>query len=169
MRPGFVAICATVLIASLCTPALAQWKWRDKNNQVQYSDLPPPQGVPEASVLQRPAAAKRHLLPAAAASSAQAAALAASGLAPMKGVEPTLEAKLRKEEQEKVAKAKAEADKAAAQKADNCNRARLQLRGLDEGARVARINAKGERELLDDKGRAEEAARSRETINVDCK
>ncbi len=169
MRPGFVAICATVLIASLCTPALAQWKWRDKNNQVQYSDLPPPQGVPEASVLQRPAAAKRHLLPAAAASSAQAAALAASGLAPMKGVEPTLEAKLRKEEQEKVAKAKAEADKAAAQKADNCNRARLQLRGLDEGARVARINAKGERELLDDKGRAEEAARSRETINADCK
>lgn len=169
MRPGFVAICATVLIASLCTPALAQWKWRDKNNQVQYSDLPPPQGVPEASVLQRPAAAKRHLLPAVAASSAQAAALAASGLAPMKGVEPTLEAKLRKEEQEKVAKAKAEADKAAAQKADNCNRARLQLRGLDEGARVARINAKGERELLDDKGRAEEAARSRETINVDCK
>ena len=169
MRPGFVAICATVLIASLCTPAHAQWKWRDKNNQVQYSDLPPPQGVPEASILQRPAAASRRVLPAVAASSAQAAASAASGLAPVKGVEPELEAKLRKDEQEKAAKAKVEADKVAAQKADNCNRARLQLRGLDEGARVARINAKGERELLDDKGRAEEAARSRETISADCK
>jgi hypothetical protein len=169
MRSGFVAICGALLIASLCTPALAQWKWRDKNNQVQYSDLPPPQGVPEASILQRPAAANRRVLPAVAASSAQAAASAASGLAPVKGVEPELEAKLRKEEQEKAAKAKAEADKLAAQKADNCNRARLQLRGLDEGLRVARVNEKGEREFLDDKGRAEEATRNRETIKADCK
>lgn len=169
MRPGFVAICGALLIASLCTPALAQWKWRDKNNQVQYSDLPPPQGVPEASILQRPAAANRRVLPAVAASSAQAAASAASGIAPAKGVEPELETKLRKEEQEKAAKAKAEADKLAAQKADNCNRARLQLRGLDEGLRVARVNEKGEREFLDDKGRAEEAARNRQTINADCK
>ena len=169
MRSGFVAICGALLIASLCTPALAQWKWRDKNNQVQYSDLPPPQGVPDASILQRPAAANRRMLPPAAASSAQAAASAGSGLAPVKGVEPELEAKLRKEEQEKAAKAKVEADKLAAQKADNCNRARKQLRGLDEGLRVARVNEKGERELLDDKGRAEEAARNREVINADCK
>jgi len=169
MRTGFVAICGAVLIASLCTPALAQWKWRDKNNQVQYSDLPPPQGVPEASILQRPAAANRRVLSAVAASSAQAAASAASGLAAPKGVEPELEAKLRKEEQEKAAKSKAEAEKLAAQKADNCSRARTQLRGLDQGLRVARVNEKGERELLDDKGRAEEAARNREVINADCK
>lgn len=169
MRTGFVAICGALLIASLSTPALAQWKWRDKNNQVQYSDLPPPQGVPESSILQRPAAASRRALPAVAASSAQAAASAASGLAPAKGVEPELEAKLRKEEQDKAAKAKAEADKLAAQKADNCNRARLQLRGLEDGLRVARVNQKGERELLDDKARAEEVARTRETISADCK
>lgn len=169
MRTGFVAICGALLIASLSTPALAQWKWRDKNNQVQYSDLPPPPGVPESSILQRPAAASRRALPAVAASSAQAAASAASGLAPAKGVEPELEAKLRKEEQDKAAKAKAEADKLAAQKADNCNRARLQLRGLEDGLRVARVNQKGERELLDDKARAEEVARTRETISADCK
>ena len=169
MRTGFIAICGAVLIASLSTPALAQWKWRDKNNQVQYSDLPPPQGVPESSILQRPAAANRRALPGVAASSAQAAASAASGLAPSKGVEPELEAKLRKEEQDKAAKAKADADKLAAQKADNCSRARLQLRGLEDGLRVARINQKGERELLDDKARAEEVARTRETISADCK
>ncbi|OYU00287.1 MAG: DUF4124 domain-containing protein [Burkholderiales bacterium PBB1] len=169
MRTGFVAICGAVLIASLSTPALAQWKWRDKNNQVQYSDLPPPQGVPDSSILQRPPAASRRALPAVAASSAQAAASAASGLAPAKAVEPELEAKLRKDEQDKAAKAKAEAEKLAAQKADNCNRARLQLRGLEDGLRVARVNQKGERELLDDKGRAEEVARTRETISADCK
>ena len=169
MRSGFVAICGALVIASLCSPALAQWKWRDKNNQVQYSDLPPPQGVPEASILQRPAAASRRALPAVAASSAQAAASAASGLATTKGVEPELEAKLRKDEQAKATKSKAEADKLAAQRADNCDRARLQLRGLEDGLRVARINEKGEREVLDDKGRAEETARTRETINADCK
>lgn len=169
MRSGFGAICGAVLIASLCSPALAQWKWRDKNNQVQYSDLPPPPSVPEASILQRPAAANRRMLPGVAASSVQAPASAASGLAAPKGVEPELEARLRKEEQQKAAKLKAESEKLAAQKADNCNRARMQLRGLDEGLRVARVNEKGERELLDDKGRAEEAARNREVINADCK
>ena len=169
MRTGFVAICGAVLVATLCTSALAQWKWRDKNNQVQYSDLPPPQGVPDSSILQRPAAANRRPAPAVAASSAQSAASAASGLAPAKVVEPELEAKLRKEEQEKAAKAKVETEKLAAQKADNCNRARLQLRGLEDGLRVARVNQKGERELLDDKARAEEVARTRDTISADCK
>lgn len=169
MRTGFVAICGAVLVATLCTSALAQWKWRDKNNQVQYSDLPPPQGVPDSSILQRPAAANRRPAPAVTASSAQSAASAASGLAPAKVVEPELEAKLRKEEQEKAAKAKVEAEKLAAQKADNCNRARLQLRGLEDGLRVARVNQKGERELLDDKARAEEVARTRDTISADCK
>jgi hypothetical protein len=169
MRTGFVAICGALLIATLCTPALAQWKWRDKNNQVQYSDLPPPQGVPDSSILQRPAAVNRRPVPAVAASPAQAAASATSGLAPVKVVEPELEAKLRKEEQEKAAKAKAEAEKLSAQKADNCNRARLQLRGLEDGLRVARVNQKGEREVLDEKARAEEVTRTRDTISADCK
>ena len=169
MHPGVVAICAAVLTASLCSPALAQWKWRDKNNQVQYSDLPPPQGVPEANILQRPAPANRRVLPTAAASAAPIAASAApAGLAAPKNVEPELEAKLRKEEQGKTARAKAEAEKLAAQKADNCSRARNNLRGLADGLRVARVNDKGEREFLDDKARAEEVSRSQATINADC-
>lgn len=167
MRSGYVAVYAAALIASLlCAPASAQWKWRDKNNQVQYSDLPPPQGVPDSSILQRPAAVNRR---ASAASAALAASAASAALLAPKGVEPELEAKLRKDEQEKAAKAKAEAEKVAAQRADNCARARLQLRALEQGIRVARVNEKGERDILDDKGRAEEVARSRETINSDCK
>src|SRR5215213_4585274 len=31
--------CAAVLGALLAVPAQAQWKWRDKNGQTQYSDL----------------------------------------------------------------------------------------------------------------------------------
>ena len=139
-----------------------------KNGQTQYSDLPPPQGTPEASILQRPAVAKsRAVTPAAAAEAASGAS--AAPLAPPKAVEPELEAKLKKEEQEKAAKSKLEDEKIAAQRAENCARARGQAKTLDEGLRVARINDKGEREVLDDKGRAEEASKAKAVIASDCR
>ena len=55
---------------------------------------------------------------------------------------------------EAVAKAKAEEQRVAAAKAENCKRAREQIRTLESGMRMARINDKGEREVLDDKARA---------------
>lgn len=165
MRQGFAAVFGIVLMGSLCLPAAAQWKWRDKSGQTQYSDIPPPHGTPDSSILQRPAGAKlRNALPI----DADAAA-SAPGLPTPKVVEPELEAKLRKAEQDKAAKAKAEEDKVAAQKADNCNRARGQLRLLDEGVRIARVDAKGEREILDDKARADESSRAKAVIASDCK
>lgn len=165
MRHWSAAFLGIVLLSSLCMPAAAQWKWRDKNGQTQYSDLPPPPGTPEASVLQRPTGARLRSVPP---PEGEAAASAPSLPAP-KTVEPELEAKLRKAEQEKAAKSKAEDEKIAAQKAENCSRARSQLRVIDDGLRVARINEKGEREVLDDKGRAEEGNRARAVIASDCK
>jgi len=160
-------ICAAALGALLAAPAEAQWKWRDKNGQVQYSDLPPPADVADNAILQRPNGAqqRRAALP-----GPTPAASAASGpaLAP-KAVEPELEAKRQKAEQEEAAKKKAEADKVAAAKADNCNRAKAQMRTLDSGIRIARTNEKGEREYLDDAARAEEAKRTREIMAIDCK
>jgi hypothetical protein len=165
MRHWSAALISIVLLSSLCLPASAQWKWRDKNGQTQYSDIPPPQGTPESAILQRPAAAKpRNVTPA-----ETEAAASAPALPPAKTVEPELEAKLRKAEQEKAAKSKAEDEKIAAQKAENCARARSQMRVLDDGLRVARVNEKGEREVLDDKGRAEEASRTKAVIASDCK
>ncbi|MDO9313044.1 MAG: DUF4124 domain-containing protein [Burkholderiaceae bacterium] len=165
MRHWSAALLGIVLLCSLCMPAAAQWKWRDKNGQTQYSDLPPPQGTPESAVLQRPAGAKLRNVPPA---DIEAAASAPAMPAP-KTVEPELEAKLRKAEQEKAAKSKAEDEKIALQKAENCSRARSQVRVIDEGLRIARINEKGEREVLDDKGRAEEGNRARAVIASDCK
>ena len=165
MRHWPAALFGIVLLSSLCLPAAAQWKWRDKNGQTQYSDLPPPQGTPASAVLQRPTGAKLRSAPPADADAAASAPLAP---APMT-VEPELEAKLRKAEQEKAAKSKAEDEKIALQKAENCSRARNQMRVIDEGLRVARINEKGEREVLDDKGRAEEGNRARAIIASDCK
>jgi hypothetical protein len=170
MRAGLVSGLIVVLLAGLCAPVSAQWKWRDAKGQTQYSDLPPPQGVAESSILARPASAKARSAASAASSAEAASAAAAPLLLPAaKTVDPELEEKLRKEQQVKADKAKLEEQKVAAQKANSCSRARSQMRGLDEGFRIARINAQGEREVLDDKGRADETRRVKAIIASDCK
>lgn len=165
-----VVLLAALLGSTLALPASAQWKWRDKNG-VQYSDLPPPPGVADADILQRPAAARARTGPVAAASAALTPASGAVGLVP-KGVDSELDAKRRKTEQDelgkKKAEAKAEETKVAAAKADNCTRAQTQLRTLDSGTRLAQINDKGERIVMDDAARAEETKRAREAIAANC-
>ena len=173
MKSGVSMVLMALVGALLALPAEAQWKWRDKGGRVQYSDLPPPSGVAEQDILQRPAGGQRQAAapvarPAAVAASAAASAASGVALAP-KTVEPELEAKRRKVEEEKAAKAKAEEQRQAAARADNCVRAKAQLRTLDDGIRIARTNANGEREILDDKGRADERKRTTEIMASDCK
>ena len=74
-----------------------------------------------------------------------------------------------KAEAEQAAKAKAEQDRVAAARAENCTRAKSQLATLESGIRLTRANAKGEREFLDDKQRADETRHARDTIRSDCK
>ena len=54
-------------------------------------------------------------------------------------------------------------------KADNCSRARQGKATFDSGIRVARLNAQGEREIMDDKARATENRRLQTVIDSDCK
>lgn len=163
-----VVVLAALLGSTLALPASAQWKWRDKNG-VQYSDLPPPPGVAEADILQRPAAATRKGITPVAAASAPASG--APGLAP-KTVDSELEAKRKKTEEEnnakKKAEEKAEEARVAAAKADNCTRAQAQLRTLDSGVRLAQMNEKGERIVMDDTARASETKRARDMIAQNC-
>jgi hypothetical protein len=166
MKRWNIVALAAFLGLTLALPASAQWKWRDKAGQTQYSDLPPPPSVPESDILQRPNANQR-LAPAAAAAASNAAS-GAPTLAP-KGSDPELEAKRRKAEQDVAAKKKAEDEKVAIAKADNSLRAKAQLRTLESGERIARTNDKGEREIMDDTARASEAKRTREVISADCK
>jgi hypothetical protein len=152
------------LLAAIALPTAAQWKWKDKSGQTQYSDLPPPAGTPDADILQRPTPATAARAAAPAASGAASAPL----LAP-RTVDPELEARRKKTEQDAVAKQRAEDEKTAMAKLDNCARARAQLKAIDDGLRLTRLNSKGEREFLDDKGRAEESQRMQSVIATDCK
>lgn len=163
MRCRLVVLSLALVGATLALPAAAQWKWRAANGQIQYSDLPPPPGVADKDILLRPTAASlRATAPAAAAPAASAPPLTP------KNIDPELEAKRKKAEQDEAAKTKAEEQRVAAAKAENCKRAREQMRTLESGMRMARINDKGEREVLDDKMRADEMKRARDVANAEC-
>ncbi|MEP7303040.1 MAG: DUF4124 domain-containing protein [Caldimonas sp.] len=164
---------AAAVLALVALPAEAQWKWRDKGGRVQYSDLPPPLDTPDQDILSRPNAQRRSaaaaaILPASAASAPLVASVASNPLTP-RVIDPELEARRKKAEVEQAAKVKIEEDKIALAKADNCSRARAQLRTLDSGIRISRTNDKGEREFLDDKQRADETKHAKDAIAADCK
>jgi hypothetical protein len=161
---------ASVLLAA-AAGALAQssptWKWKDASGQLHVSDLPPPSTVPDKDILIRPTAPLRLRAPEPAASAPTPPSAAANPGAPR--VDAELEARRRKAAADEQAKVKAAEEKNAAVRAENCVRARSHLAALNDGMRMARTNDKGEREVLDDKGRAEEMQRARDIIASDCK
>jgi hypothetical protein len=172
IRTAWAALAAVLVLASL--PAEAQWKWKDKGGRIQYSDLPPPAETADADILSRPSAQRRAanvgVAPAAAASVAPGASAPtlASARPPAPKPDAEFDAKLKKGEAEAAAKKKADEERMAAARADNCQRAREQLRTYDSGVRVFRVNEKGEREYVDDKQRADQTRQARDVVAADC-
>jgi len=171
MARPIVALLAVLAASVLALPAEAQWKWRDKSGHVQYSDLPPPAGTADQDILARPSPSLRRSTPVVAAPQPATATSAATSAAQAarNPVDAELEAKRKKAEADAAAKQKADQERNAALRADNCARAKAQLTTLESGIRLAQTNAKtGEREFLDDKQRADEVRRTRDVIAADC-
>lgn len=167
MKPALPAalLLSVATLAALPGAASAQWKWRTPDGRVQYSDRPPPAGVAEKDILSQPRGGVR---PAAASTPASAAASSAAPAA-RPASDPELEARRRKDKEQEEAKRKAEEDKLAKQRAENCQRAQGYLRTLNDGIRIARTNAQGEREILNDEQRAQEVQRTQQIIASDCR
>ena len=144
-------------------PAQAQYVWKDSKGQMHASDQPPPRDVVDKNVIKRPAAA-RPAAPAAASAASAPRPVAAS--AP---VDPELAQRRARAEQDAKAKAQAEAQRVAAQRAENCQRARAHLATLDAGTRLVRVTPQGERVVIDDAVRAREAAEARNVMASDCR
>jgi hypothetical protein len=160
----------TLLAAATGAVAATQWKWKDAEGRVQYSDRPPPSSVAEGNILDRPRGTKPRAGASALEASSAAEANASAPKPAVKATDPQLEAKKRKAEEEAAkAKAKAEEDPKKVQaRADACQRARNYEKSLNDGIRISRTNAKGEREVLDDAGRASELSRTKEMITNNC-
>jgi hypothetical protein len=148
-----------LLLSALCAGAQAQWVWRDAAGQIHASDLPPPRGTPDKNIVQRPAVQARIAPPPPAASAAASAA---------GGMDAALEARRKKAADEQLAQRKVQDEKNAAVRAENCQRAREQLRGLESGQRMSRTLPNGEREILDDAQRAAESQRVRSIVASEC-
>ena len=167
----FCLLGLTLLLATTAQ-AQGQWKWRDAQGNVQYSDRPPPQGTPEKDILARPANARKlvQLVPY---GQAQTPAPAASAAAPANAASAAA-AKRQTEEAARRAKELDEKNKAieaqnAAARAENCKQARQQLATLESGVRLAHTDEKGERGVMDDATRAGAIARVKAVIASDCR
>ena len=148
------------VVASLaCTAAAAQWQWLDSSGRKVFSDTPPPPSVAEKDILKR--ARPVHATP--------VAASPATPPAPqISGRDEQLEAKKKQAEDQEQALKKAEADKLAEARKENCERAKRSKAELASGVRMATINAKGEREIMDDAARAAETQRVNDIIRSSC-
>jgi hypothetical protein len=162
------AFLALLCIATLGT-AHAQWKWRDAKGNVQYSDLPPPPGTPDKDILARPQVVRPHIVvspPGVPASAASAPRPAAPG--PSKA-ELEAAARQKQEQDQQAAKQKEDERRVAQQRRENCTRAQANLRDLQSGGRIARIDDKGERVFMSEAQIAAEAGRARDLIASECR
>ena len=164
------------LLALACTlplAAAAQWQWVDKSGHKVFSDQAPPADVPAEKILKGP----RGMMPVAATASAatQAAAPVAAPVvdnAPMlpkvAGKDKALEERKKQVEAAEAEKKKAEEQKLAQARSENCSKAKSSKANYDSGIRLARVNDKGEREILDDEARAKETRMLEAVIARDC-
>lgn len=148
--------------------AMAQWQWIDKSGHKVYSDQSPPPDVPAKNVLKAPSGRMPAADPAPAAVAAPAATTQAANAPKVTGRDKELEARKKQAEAAEAEKKKAQDVAQAEAKADNCKRAREAKATLDSGIRLSRVNAQGEREILDDNQRAAEGQRLQDIIGRDC-
>ncbi|MFM1987990.1 MAG: hypothetical protein RJA99_947 [Pseudomonadota bacterium] len=169
-----------LLVALAAAPfAHAQYKWRDANGRMVYSDMPPPASVAPSAVLQAPGRPAPAADPGGSGATAKAAAGSASGAAPATGMAvpaaPAASAADRELEFRKRRLERAEAERKAAEEAGQkkelaaaCDDTRSQLRTLESGMRVSQVNEGGERVVMDDAMRASKLAAAREALKKHC-
>ncbi|HEX9719896.1 MAG TPA: DUF4124 domain-containing protein [Ramlibacter sp.] len=153
------------LACALPAISLAQWQWIDKDGRRVFSDQSPPADIPAKNIIRQPGVKSPSPEPVAVADP-QPAKPAAPKLS---GKDQALEQKKKQAEAAEAEKKKSDEERIAKARADNCERSKRAKAGFDSGVRIARINAKGEREYLDDAARAAETKRLEGIIAGDCK
>ena len=171
MKVAHALLLGLTLTAAIA--AQAQYEWVDKDGRRVFSDRPPPADIPAKNVLTQPRGARAPqaapVAGPAASASEPASAAAAAPRPPAAGVDKALEEKKKQNEAAEAARKKADEERAAASRAENCKRAMSAKATLESGMRMARVNDKGEREVLDDAQRAAELKRVNAIIASDCK
>lgn len=168
------ALAIATVAAAYMSGAAGQWAWKEDSGRVVYSDRPPPANIKSTQILRQPAMAAPAPAPqtttpgGTAADGDKPAASPAASSAPKSVAERDMEFRKRQQERaDSERKAQEEQQKAAAKAAD-CERSRGYLRSLEDGVRISRTDASGNREILDDAQRATEIERTRKSIQQLC-
>ena len=171
-------VACLLALAAVGAQAQPLWKWRDAAGQMHISDTAPPAGTPAKNIISAPpggVAPPPVLTTSSTSATSTTATKAATPPAAdnaASGAESPLEKKKKAADKERVDKEKAdhaalEAKNAAVRK-ENCSRAQASQTAIESGQRMAKFNDKGEREVLDDAGRAEELKRTKDAIASNC-
>ena len=169
---------ALVLAGLASTPCEAQWAWKDGNGRLVYSDRPPPSDIKPANVVRQPNT-QTLANPAPSSGPLDDAAKSADGKAaqgkaapapdaPKTVAERDMEFRKRQQERAESEKKAAEEQNKSAAKTAECERARGYMKSLEDGVRIARTDASGNREFLTDEQRAAEADRTRKIMQSTC-
>lgn len=142
MKKAISVLGLILLFSNAHVQAVPIHKWIDKDGKVHYANVPPASGQ------------KSMML--------EYKGLGDTGATTQKAPKEKVEAPLDEEDLKK----RAEAERANAK--INCQRARETVQTLESGVRVSKINTKGEKEVLDEKGRKDELARAKAGIKDWC-
>ena len=148
-RPGLALV-----LAMLAAPAGAEiYKWTDAQGNVHYGDHPPSSSTPKPF---NPQTAKD------AEARAQEALRQAADQAARKRAEQAIS-------REAASKQQAANEEEARRKAANCQRARDNLEMLQRAkTRITRVDAQGQKQILDEAAREAEMVRASRTIAENC-
>ncbi|SDP88561.1 protein of unknown function [Paracidovorax cattleyae] len=162
-----------LVLACACSWALgasAQWQWIDKDGRKVFSDRPPPTDVPARNILKQPGGAPPppRTQAANAAADAPGTPASAAGAPRLAASDPELQQRKAQADAAEAARKKADEERQAKARAENCQRARQQQAMLSSGQLVSQVNAQGERAFMDDATRAAEMRRAEAAIASDC-
>ncbi|MFN7645529.1 MAG: DUF4124 domain-containing protein [Burkholderiales bacterium] len=159
-----------ILVALVVAPdASAQYKWRDENGRLVYSDQPPPTSIPQDAVLQAPGlrpSAERS--PGTTGDGAKTSGAGTGSAGVTSAADRELEFRKRRMERTESERKAAEETAKIRQAATACEETRAALRTLESGMRLSRVNESGEREVLDDAQRAARIEAARKTSRELC-
>lgn len=175
-----LAAVAGALLAAFAGTAAAQWAWKDPSGRTVYSDQPPPASIKSEQILRQPSNQRQnYVAPAQAPAPGQAVAAADKPAAdkgdakdapkgPKTLAEREQEFRKRQQDSAEAEKKQAEEQARNEQRSAECERMRGYLKALEDGQRIARTDASGAREFLDDAARAKEVSRVRDGLSKHC-
>lgn len=165
-----MAAAAAVLLTTAGTVGATQYQWRDASGRMVFSDQPPPASVPPARVIKAPAPVAATAPSPAATGPAASSGPAASAGSPTALSPADQEFAFRKRMEERAEQEKKAAESAEQQQklAKACADAQGDIRALESGQRISRINAAGEREFLSDAERAQRLGSARKSVSERC-